>query len=196
MIKKVSLLLLFILLIFVNNGLAGPFGLNMGMKINDFKSELKLIAGNTHKLTNVPKPNSNFESYTLLIDPKLGLAAIKAIGKNINTSVDGTGLQQQYEALREQLNNIYGAGREVKFLKAGSIWNEQKDWMMGLKLKERNLICFWGAERGNKMKDNINGITLEVVAINQHTGYLTLEYQFENAPDAIENLRRKEADSL
>src|SRR5262245_32212432 len=87
---------------------AMPFGLQMGMT----KAQLGLVesarpvAPGMYKLTTVPKPHPEFESYLVQVAPTTGLCFVKAIGKDISTNVYGSDLKRKYEDMRDQLGAI------------------------------------------------------------------------------------------
>jgi len=136
---------------------AGPFGLSAGMTKAQLNKIIKLKPSGKHtcKVSSVPKSNSAFESYILLITPKAGLCKIMAIGKTVTTSVHGTELIQVHDILSETLTKKYGSGTRYDFLKSGSIWHEPQEWMMGLKLKERVLATSWPESEGATLPDNL-----------------------------------------
>ena len=71
-----------IIFLFITAGLhAGPFGLEMGMTIDEIDADATELSPGLYQLPKVPKPHSAFEAYIVKIGPKSGLCWIKAIGK-------------------------------------------------------------------------------------------------------------------
>lgn len=116
---------------------AGPFGFERGMTKEQIMKLLgagSLIKadGNVYTFSKVPKPHPLFEEYVLIISPTEGLLKVAAISKDIETSVYGEELKASFEEIRGALTKTYGEGKTYDFLKYDSIWNEPKDWMMGM----------------------------------------------------------------
>jgi len=166
----------------------GPFGLEAGMTLAQVKAlvgNLTLKGDNIYRTATVPHPYALFETYSLIIDPELGLQKISAVSVDISCNSFGDQLKDKFSILKESLMKVYGDGKHFNYLKAGSIWHENNEWMMGILKKERNLISFWDKENAT-MKHNISGITLEANAINMSTGYILLSYQFDRFEDVLE----------
>jgi hypothetical protein len=127
---------------------AGPFGLEMGMMRAQIEAliptgKLQDTGDGIYKTTRLPRMHDAFESFLLLIDDQHGLCKVTAIGKTINTSVYGDELRDAFNRLEADVARVYGRNRKYDFLKARSIWNERRDWMMGLLKKERILAAYW-----------------------------------------------------
>jgi hypothetical protein len=175
---------------------AGPFGLEMGMKLAQLPGDPKSLDGGFYKLTKVPKPHSSFESYVVRIAPSTGVCWIKGIGVDITTNSYGMELKSAFEKLRGKLDSAYGKSNLSDLLLPNSIWNEPNDWMMGLIKKERLLAAQWGSKYGSKLPSDIESITLVAFPSGRSKGYLSLEYSGvkEDACDA--ELAAKEDDAL
>lgn len=164
----------------------GPFGLQAGLtkkNIEDMTGEsLKPIEGSVdlYMANSVPKKNPDFESFGLLISPKVGLCQVRAIGKDIKTDSYGISLKSKFEEVSNTLSSIYGKGKKTDLLLSGSIWKEPNDWMMGLNKKERVLIMEWNQQNDTMKKNEISNIDLEVRTNNSSSGFLFLNYVFSN----------------
>jgi len=79
---------------------SGPFGLWIGMSLDDFDSDLEQTGEFQYRTFSVPKMHSAFESYNLIVTPNHGLAKIIAIGKNINTQSNGLNIKNKFNDLR------------------------------------------------------------------------------------------------
>lgn len=135
---------------------SGPFGLPMGATLTQLKVVDKLVpvpnVPGSYLVRAVPKPHGAFESYVLAISETSGLCKIAAIGKDIESSSFGTEIQSAFAALDQALQEKYGNRKNFDFLRAGSIWDEPKDWMMGLLKKERVLSSYWDKEEGSVLR--------------------------------------------
>lgn len=172
---------------------AGPFGLEMGMTLDEIDSDATEVSPGVYKLSKVPKPHSAFEAYAVKIGPKSGLCWIKAIGKDIETSVYGSSLKSEFKELGEKIAKVYGTGETTDALLPGSIWDEPNDFMMGLRKNERLLFTLW---ENPKNSDKIETIALMASATGSNTAYLALEYSFENKEKADQEISDLEDDAF
>jgi hypothetical protein len=162
----------------------GPFGLWMGMSLADVESEAIEVAPAKYRLLTVPKPHSAFESYILQITPANGLAWIKAIGHNIQTSVYGLELKTAFEVMEKKLSVNYGSGNKTDILLQDSIWNEPRDWMQSLLNRERFMMAEWSMAQGSSLPQGLSSVALITVANDTESGYIAVEYSFENSEAA------------
>jgi hypothetical protein len=111
-----------------------------------------------------------------------------AIGKNINVNAFGQQLVERYSSLLESLEVKYGQPTSTyDELDDGSIWGDDRDWMMALYKKERKLINFWLKEKSQDgLMDDIQAISFSAAAISPEKGYLILGYEFNGAKHCIE----------
>jgi hypothetical protein len=174
-------------------GIAGPFGLTMGMKLSEFKG-LKLARKEpgSYKTKEVPKPHNAFPDYLLLFGPKTGLCKVVALGKVVATSVYGTELRSAFDTLEERLKAQYGKNERLDYLREGSIWNEPKDFMTALFKKERVLASYWSAKEGSRMKDELKTIELEVHPLSEENTFMIVSYDFQNITECLKELNAVE----
>ncbi len=174
----------------------GPFGIYMGMSLNDVGSNPEQIAPGGYKLTNVPKPHSAFESYLVKATPQHGISMVKAVGKNIETNVYGQQLQSAFKEMENKLFSIYGKHETIDTLLPGSIWNEPKDWMQARLIKQRYLLAVWSKDKGSQMIDDLKEIILSAEVLNTSVGYIVIEYHFSNADINNSVIQAQEDDAL
>lgn len=163
----------------------GPFGFKQGLTRDEIESMIgeasTLVPGskNTYVLNTVPKSHSAFENYVAVIGDISGLCAVRGIGKDITTSRHGIQLKTSFNELEATLSELYGSSEKSDFLMPGSIWEEPEDWMMGIKSEERFLFSQW-PRKGKVLKNELGSVFLGVRAKSTDTGYLVLEYNFQN----------------
>ena len=166
--------------------LSGPFGLQEGLTKKNIEDmigrSIEPVEGNINLYitSSLPKENSDFTSYGLLISPTAGLCQIRAIGKNIDTDSYGLKLQSTFDDLKKSLDSLYGNGEETDILLSGSIWKNQNDWMMGLIKQERFLSAKWNSDHDAMKKNSLSTIWLEARAQTESSGYILLQYVFNN----------------
>ena len=164
-----------------------PFGLTMGMQLDDFDViELSEIGSNEYIANSLPRNHSAFESYVLKIHPVTGLCQIRAIGKNIESSSHGTELVSAFENLRGQIVSAYGASNLVSFLRSGSIWDEPEDYMRAIERKERVFQAIWENEDGSIIGNEVVEVILEARASSSRIGYVIVQYRLQNETDCAQ----------
>jgi hypothetical protein len=157
-----------------------PFGIKMGAKKGELGPIRKELPDFMVALESVPKPHPDLESYVVQVTPQAGVCFVKGIGKTISTSVYGTEIKSNFNSLRDQLESVYGRSKSMDTLLPNSIWNEPKDFMMGLLKKERILAARWSTKDGLQLKPGITSVFLGVSALSQEKAYAVVEYYFDN----------------
>ncbi|WP_157353556.1 hypothetical protein [Aromatoleum toluclasticum] len=177
--------------------IAGPLGLDMGMSYDILSKNIKLkqVKPFLYSTPSLQKDHSDFDDYQLLITPKHGLCKVVAWSKAIPTSVYGEGLKDKFEKIETAISQKYGQGKKFDLLRSGSIWNEQRDWMMGLRKNERTLAEFW-TDDSSELPDNIHIIALKAHAAGTETGLIELGYEFKNSSECIDWIKSQENSSL
>lgn len=180
------------------NVFAGPFGIEMGMSLQEVtkicKSEPKLVENDMY-LIEPPKTNDLFEMYLVNIDPNYGVYRIGAVGKDISTTGHGTAVKSAFNDLVSSIEAIYGKYEKIDDLEYGSIWDEPQDFMMGLLKKERTLIAGWEESTSAILPSSINRIRVAALARSKSVGYLLLGYYSPNG-DKVEAAKKAKQDSV
>jgi hypothetical protein len=192
MCKKVLLFALLSVIILSSHALAGPFGLSMGMSLEEFGPNPVNVGHGKFRVENVPKPHSEFVYYIVQVGPTKGLCWIKAIGKDIETSAYGIELKNAFNSMKERLKSNYGESKTMDLLLPGSIWNEPSDWMMSLIKKERILVSIWNKDGESDLSEDLKQIGLITSSISQNKGYISIEYSFVNEDDCEDELREQQ----
>lgn len=166
------------------------------MNSGDFDQALTEIAPCKFQAPSVPKPHSAFESYVTQISPVAGLSWIKAIGKTIETSGYGVEIRTAFESMEHKLTAAYGKHKKHDFLMHDSIWNEPRDWMQAALSKERVLMSEWSKESGAALTDSLSSVALVMGIYDTSSGYIAIEYSFENIVKAEAEIAALEDDAL
>ncbi len=174
----------------------GPFGLWMGMSTGDFEQALTEIAPCMFQAPAVPKPHSAFERYIVQISPVAGLSWIKAIGKTVETSGYGVEIRSAFESMEKKLAATYGRHTKHDFLMHESIWSEPREWMQAVLSKERILMSQWSNESGASLTDSLSSVALVMGVYDTSSGYIAIEYSFENIVKAEAEVAALEDDVL
>lgn len=180
----------------------GPFGLEAGLSRKNIEDmighplEASEHSANLYMANTLPKLNNNFESYALLISPNVGLCEIRAIGKTINTDSYGIALKSTFADIKSSLDSIYGDSKKDDFLLSGSIWKEPQDWMMGLYKKERVYMASWKSTNDTMKKNSLTSIGMEIRSLSNSSGFIFLEYDFNNDSSCQKELENAKKASL
>jgi hypothetical protein len=173
---------------------AGPFGVEQGAQLTSLDEAKEVAAG---RYTFTPKKaHPAFETYVAVVSDSQGVCWIKAIGKDITTSTYGTELKSKFSAFKDKLSKVYGENENYDYLMPDSIWDEPKDYMPALTKKERVLASVWSAEYNSKMKDNLKSIALIVSGSTRESGYISIEYEFNNYEACKEEISEEVDDVL
>lgn len=162
----------------------GPFGLSMGLTLEEVGVDCVEVAPGKYRADSVPMPHSAFEYYVLQITPRHGLSWVKAIGNTIQTSPFGVELTTEFDSFEKKLSAVYGRGHRTDVLLTGSIWDEPRDRMMAFVNRERFLMAEWSSKHGSSLKDSLVSVGLIANALDPTSGYISVEYSFKNAEAA------------
>ncbi|VXD06466.1 conserved hypothetical protein [Enterobacterales bacterium 8AC] len=77
-----------------------------------------------------------------------------------------------------------------------SSWNEPKYWMMGLYKGERVLASSWDFKKDKIQKNALESIDVETRARDNSSGYLFLQYTFNNNASCEEEIANAKKSSL
>ena len=175
----------------------GVFGMHKGMSLDEVKA---LDFGDMIKVPKQPdfyfvKDPSNLPSDWLLvcISPQEGLLKI-AMRWEIQTNRYGDKLKNKFSELLSILTDKYGTGKKKDLLKSGSIWDEQEDWMMGLKQEER--VLMWMQDDFDKNSWMLETIGLSADASSMQEGTLSLSYEFQGWTDYINKKKAQQAEGF
>ncbi|HPL94981.1 MAG: hypothetical protein PHS04_15935 [Tissierellia bacterium] len=163
------------------NVFAGPFGIEMGMSLQEVtnlcKSGPKLIGQDLYSIVPL-KTNDLFDSYRVRIDPNYGLYMIAAMIP-IKTTEDGAKIKSAFNDLVSNIEQVYGNYEKIDILEPGSKHNKPKDFMTSLAEHERTLMVTWQSPLST-LPTNLKIITVTAEAITSSLGWVDLEYRSDN----------------
>lgn len=158
----------------------GPFGLAMGVPLDELEATAIPNAPGKYIISRVPRPHPYFQSYVAQVGKNSGLCWIKAIGRDIDADSYGISVKSAYNEIREKLAKIYGRSyEEMDILLPGSIWDEPREWMMAMKQGERQLMSMWRSS-SKDLQNNLSSVAVAAVAKSTSSAYIAVEYQFKN----------------
>ena len=192
--KQIIVLCLFAVCFPSESFCEGIFGLKKGMSIDEIRT---LDFGDIKQDPDTPdlyviyepKKPKDVILAQLFVTPQNGLLKIRFIW-SIQTNVYGDGIRQKFDELHDILIKKYGKGKKYDYLKHDSIWDEPKDWMMGL-LKDERVLAWILTDITGLNKQNLNAISLNAKALSREKAGLSLGYEFQGFG---EYLKKKEAE--
>jgi len=181
------------LFIIVTGVYAGPFGLEMGMSINQISKISKTSIYDRENMIYTiipPKNHPEFNLYYVVIAPKNGLCEIIAYGRENIVSKSGKELKDKFYSIKNSVDSNYGIG---KITEIDSI--EGKDlelpWLNRVYNGSAILRSDWDKNTVPNIVKTINKIELSVhySLKSWELGYLELRYTFSNIDSAVSEIR-------
>ncbi|WP_155914538.1 hypothetical protein [Asticcacaulis sp. AC460] len=164
---------------------AGPFGIKMGAQVKDLKVVEKhdMSAPWEAYSISVPQPNSEFESYMIVLTPQTGVCKVLAIGKTYEDDRYGTSVRSAYDKLKSALSQKYGQPKDYDFLSSGALWKDSEDFAASLDKNERTLASFWSVplDASNEIAD----IQLSAEGASLSDTYISLSYELRNFDQCV-----------
>ncbi|MEE3314880.1 MAG: hypothetical protein VZR56_12090 [Treponema sp.] len=191
--KKLYMLLVLALLPF--SIFAGPFGLKMGMTLEELSAacieEPEYIADDRYYIQ-PKKSHPLFYGYVAWVSEANGLYYIKGISREIKTTDYGTEVKQEFSKLLSPLEKKYGKFKKIDKLSFDTLWKDPGDWMIAIADGARIYEAHWEATDDNVEK--FEGLISIAIGIKTEATYITneayiwIEYGFINAISGFEDL--------
>lgn len=187
-------MLIFLMFIFfcITGVYAGPFGLEMGMSLEDIKEncdnhQAEYAENDIYVITPIKK-HPTFNKYLVWVDPDFGLYHIRAIQTNIKTNDSGTEAKAAFYNFEARLEKIYGKPDIVDgMINNYTIFDEDYYWLYALQNGLRQLSAVWDPFIPDvNLKENLMTIALWVDYWDYKSTALFLDYYFTNSSD-VEN---------
>ena len=183
--RKLTLLVLTAILPFCVY--AAPFGLKMGMTIDEIAEQCEEepvhIEGDAYIIKPVKK-HPLFEYYAVYVNENGGLYQIRAISDEIKCNNYGTEIKNAFSNIKDRIAKTYGRPKVIDKVDMNSLFKDDEYWFYTLKEGSRELHATWGEK--TELPDNLAGIVLDCVASSYNKGVLVLYYYFKNA-DSVED---------
>lgn len=179
---------LFLLLILLSAPIllfSAPFGLSMGMTLDDL-TEACDGAGPEHIEDDCyyvfpVKKHPLFKHYLAFVDDDKGLYCIKAVSDDISTNDYGTEIQNAFSEIKERISKTYGHPRMIDEIASDTLWKDDKYWLRALAEGSRTYAAIWESSSKNELKDDLTEVSIYASAENYpQTGWIILEYEFNN----------------
>lgn len=182
--KKLSLF--FILILLPIAVFAAPFGLEMGMTIEEIAEQCEgepEFLENDIYLIKPKKSHPVFSAYGVYVNQNVGLYQIRAISDEIKTNRYGTELQNAFNNVKDRISKTYGTPEIYDDVdrNISSHYQEDEYWFYTLREGSRELYATWG--ESEPLSDNLDLVALECSTtrgFDEGFGQLALYYYFSN----------------
>ena len=175
--------------------MSGPFGLFKGATKDEIKVGTE-IAKFTYEIPSPPKPHSFFFIVYATITPNHGVSFVKAISSAISTSGAGLEIKSSFITFTEKLTKVYGNPRFVDTFIEGGMYNKVTEWMDSIIYKGRQYFSSWHVEDGLTLPNDLKSVFLTVIPEDSYSGFIHLEYYFNNNAAAEDEISALEDDAL
>jgi len=183
--KKLLLILIFAFLPLAL--FAAPFGLKMGMSIDEISAQCEEEPSLVKDDVYLVKPKKNhplFSYYAVYVNEKTGLYQIRAISESVKTNKYGAEIQNAFNSVKDRIAKTYGKPKVVDKVDSNILDLLQKNeyWFRTLKEGSRILSAIWGEK--TQLADSLETVALDCIADDGYldgTAHLVLYYYFSNA---------------
>lgn len=156
--------------------LAGPFGLEMGMTMEQLKPYI-VGKGDSSIKVKPPKPNDSFELYLVDVHPQYGVYSIIAISQPIQTEPGGLSIKSKFKEIVAAIAKKYGKYKLIDEISPASIWQEMKYWMMSLRQGDRTLVAAWNRMFGSILPEELSVVGVMARAESINMGRIAVLYR-------------------
>ncbi|MBQ9238141.1 MAG: hypothetical protein IJ191_02335 [Treponema sp.] len=167
---------------------AAPFGLKMGMTIEEIAEQCEEEPSYVKDDIYLVKPTKShplFSYYAVYVNEKTGLYQIRAISDSVTCNDYGTEIQNAFNTVKDRIAKTYGKPRVINKVDASlsEYMKQDKNWFQAFKDGARQLSAIWGEK--TELADNLVSVALDCVADTDFLSYdkahLVLYYYFSNA---------------
>lgn len=162
------------------------FGIKMGEPMSKYP---------TYNLDGVdtvrpPLPHKEFKYYFTHGTKQTGICKVIVATPPITTSEFGSNIKIKYSEFKSILASKYPLdNKDYEYLTPGSIWNEPRDFMMGLLKKDRYHSAAFNNSKGTK-------VILGVTPLGRTSAFLKLSYEFKNFDECVKIIEKRDNSSL
>lgn len=167
---------------------AAPFGLKMGMTVEEIaeqcEEEPSYVKDDIYLVKPIKK-HPLFSYYAVYVNEKTGLYQIRAISDSVTCNKYGTEIQNAFNSVKDRIAKTYGKPQIINKVDSAISSFLQKDeyWFQTLKDGSRQLSAVWGEK--TELADDLVFVALDCVADNDiyhyEDAHLVLYYYFKNA---------------
>lgn len=153
--------------------MSAPFGIEFYSPIESL--EVLEDIGPSQYMVAAPRPHPSFETYVVQATPSLGVVLVKGVSPSVENDAFGRCVRSLRQELEAQVSKRYGLGKSMDFLLPGSIWTDDRDYVMSLTQNERKVGTIW--ERPSvDLPGDIEAVFLDVNGKDNDTARVGLTY--------------------
>ena len=174
----------------------GPFGIGMG-------SDPEALGGQPmgkptyYKIASPPRPHPEFEYVVVQAAAKAGVCWVKGIGRNFDSDDFGIAARRHVDEIEAALESKYGQATKKDILLTGSLWTDDRYWMMGLEKGDRVYGYIWDkSQLDAKSWKDLSDIYVGASAVTAQQAYVVVEYTFKNKKQCEDAAKKAAADAL
>lgn len=181
----------------------GPFGLQMGLSVQDLASaipDLKRLSPDSYTFTEAPDPYPGITHYAVDIGSTSGVCKVSAMAV-VDSSPYGDSVKATFSKLKASITSKYGdATASYDEIRTGSDWDDLGDWMTSLALGDRKLSSYWIGREDTKnrlkLPPNVSGISLSANGASASRAGITISYEFSNFERCVSEARLRKMGAL
>lgn len=162
---------------------SGPFGLEMGQKIDDLKKimDLKQNENNSgwYHTSTVPLPYADFEEYVLSILPEEGLCNVAGMSGPIKTDDNGAQFIRKFSKLESLLIAKYGK----PFVRLSV--QPVKNWVEKMYSSGDKPLSLWSSKDWSIPDSNLRSVKLQTDTISKDEVVINLVYFFDSTDKCV-----------
>ena len=165
---------------------AAPFGLKMGMTVEEIKTACNGIKPKYYErdiyFITPKKKHPLFETYGVFVDEKQGLYKIRCVSREIITGNDGAELKSSFENALKVVSKTYGEPDIIDISDSNII---DKEWFSKLRNGKVSTKVQW-TKTTKLSESNIEKIELKIIPDDRdysafkNIGAIVLNYYFKN----------------
>ena len=139
----------------------------------------------------IAKDHNFFYKVVAYWTPATGVCNVKGIYVVPSPDDYGEAHRSAFNHISDLVGRKYGEPSDAfDFLDAGSLWDEPRYWLMGLKSGERLLQRFW-AKKPSILPSGLGSISVKASEL-----LIVVDYEFVNFPDCVEEGEASLADDF
>lgn len=182
---KKNILILLISFLLPLSIFAAPFGLKMGMTLDEITEAcngLKPIYVENDCYQIYPaKTHPLFKQYAVFVDSEHGLYCIKAVSNEISTNDYGTEIKNAFAEIEGRISKTYGKPKIIDELSSDYFAKSEQYWVSQLADGARTYAAIWKSSPKNKLNDDLDCVYIYTNAQRfPRSGWIILEYDFNN----------------
>lgn len=166
---------------------AGPFGVEMGMRLDELNVVKEISDGLF--IIRPENPNPDFEHYAVQFSEEQGVCSLAILGHTYSWDPFGENARRDFNDAKEGLSAAYGEGKNIDRIDPEGRLTEERHWVASLYEKEREFLSRWDFSKQIDAPHNLFRIMLSIEAEGADRSYVTLRYDFSNFGVCLDEMK-------